>query len=634
MIPSKSNNQHIIENALKEFWNYSSFREKQREIVDSIISRTDTLALLPTGGGKSLCYQLPAILLEGTTIIISPLLALMREQTHELLRRGIPATYISSELDDEQLDEIYQNIRNNSYKLLYISPERLTNNIFLENISNTEISFIAVDEAHCISEWGNDFRPSYQYIKNFREIYPNIPCLALTATASTKVIQEIIEKLKLKNTNLFKKSYKRTNLYLRQTEISDKFQYIYHYLINNDKSGLIYARTRKETKFLSDWLRKMGLDRVDFYHAGLNAIEKHIKQNRWINGDNYVLVSTNAFGMGINKDNVSFVIHLSPPPSIENYYQEVGRAGRGGEDADTVLLWNENELSQIDDQLRNQIASKSDYQKICSCIYSLCRIAEHECPKGFFQLQINKIQSLTKISKQKIVSILKFLHNQEIIYIKEHKSLSFLKLNFDIKYSEILSKNDSFFVEKLSRSLEGISSKTVYFNKQKLAEKMNTDVKNLCINLDNLHKKNLIEYFDGNQAGIKFLQPRNDKILQNKFWIIFYNIQKNKLQKWEEMKFFIKDSSFCKTNLILSYFGENTKKNCNKCSYCLKNNLKISDNNYKNAILNALMHKPMTLDEIYIFLKFYQKDKILEYLKILLDNNKIQMLDYKTYRIR
>jgi len=631
MVSSKYNDQQIIESVLKEFWNYSSFRDQQREIIDSIISSKDTLALLPTGGGKSLCYQLPAILSEGITIVISPLLALMKEQVQDLLNRGIPASYISSEFEDDQLDTIYENLRNNIYKILYISPERLLNKIFLENISNIEISFIAVDEAHCISEWGNDFRPSYQSIRNFRELYPNIPCLALTATASTKVIQEIKEKLNFKNSNTFKKSYKRTNLYIRQIEISDKFQYIHQYLKNIDNSGLIYARTRKETENLSLWLKNMGLEKVDFYHAGLSVKEKQIKQNRWLHGNNFVLISTNAFGMGIDKDNVDFVIHLSPPPSIENYYQEIGRAGRGGQDADTVLLWNENELFQMDDQLNNQIAGKTDYQKICSYIYSFCKIAEHEQPKGFFQLHINKIQTLTKISKQKIISVLRFLHNQEIIFLKEQKSFSSLELKFDIEYLEQLRENDSFFIEKLSRNLEGISSRTVYFNEQKLAEKINVEQKNLNLYLQDLHKRELVNYFDGSQAGIKFLQPRNDKILHNKLWNIFAHIQKNKLRKWEEMKFFIKDSSFCKTKLILAYFGEKTGKNCNKCNYCLKKNININD--YKKAIFETLLHKPMTLDEIYIYLKFYSKDILLENLKNLLDKKQIKMLNYKTYTI-
>jgi len=633
MIPSKSNNHQIIKHTLKQFWNYSDFREQQSEIIDSVLSANDTLALLPTGGGKSLCYQLPALLLDGVTIVISPLLALMKDQVQELLNRGIPATYISSEFDDDQLEMIYQNIKNDDYKLIYVSPERLFNNIFLENISNVKISFIAVDEAHCISEWGNDFRPSYQNIKNFREIYPKIPCLALTATASKKVVQEITEKLKFRNPKVFKKSYERTNLYLRQVELSDKFQYIYQYLKNNENSGLIYARTRKETEYLSDWLKNMGIERVDFYHAGLNPKEKQIKQNRWIRENNFVLVSTNAFGMGIDKENVNFVIHLSPPLSIENYYQEIGRAGRGGQDADTVLLWNENELSQIDDLFRNQMANKTDYIKICSYIYSFCKIAEHECPKVFFQLEINKIHDLTKISRQKIISVLRFLHNQEIVYLKEQKGLSSIELKFDIEYMEHLGENDSFFIEKLSRNLEGITSGTVYFNEEKLAEKMNIELKNLSLNLQNLNKKNIISYFNGNQAGIKFLQPRNDKILQNKLWKSFANIQKNKIQKWEEMKFFIKDSSFCKMNLILAYFGEKYKKKCNKCSYCLNKNIKNDYNSYKNAIFETLMYKSMTLDEIYIYLKFYKKDKILECLKNLLDNGKIRMLSDKTYTL-
>ena len=633
MIPSRSYNEQILDETLKQFWGYDHFRDQQKEIIESVLSSNDTLALLPTGGGKSLCYQLPSLLLEGTTIVISPLLALMKEQVHELNQRGIPAAYLSSEFDDEQEELVYQNLKNEEYKLLYVSPERLTNRNFLENITDTKLSLIAVDEAHCISEWGSDFRPSYQNIKDFRQAYPYLPCLALTATASVKVMQEIQQKLDFKKTNIFKKSYRRDNLYIQIRELSDKYNHILYYLRSNEKSGLIYVRTRKEAEYLSNWLKISGIEQVDYYHAGLPVKEKQIRQNYWLSKNNYTLVSTNAFGMGIDKDNVGFVIHLSPSPSIENYYQEIGRAGRNGQNAETILLWNQSELTQIDDLMRSQLASKTDYQRVCSYVYSFCQVAEHELPEGFFEIQTNKIQNLTKISRPKIVSILRFLHNQEIIYLKESKGMSSLELKFNISEVESLGKKDSFFVEKLSRALDGIATHRTYFREKKLTDKMNVDEQTMRTRLRELHEKGLVDYFDGNSAGIRFLMPRNDKELQNRYWNLFASIQKNKLQKWEEMKFFIKDTSYCKMRLILSYFGEKETENCGKCNYCLTSKMGTSDREYKKIIFEALMRSPMTLDELAVHLKFYPKDELLEHLKILLDRGQVRMLNYKTYTL-
>ncbi|MEH7888139.1 RecQ family ATP-dependent DNA helicase [Elizabethkingia meningoseptica] len=633
MISESFYNEEILDSTLKQFWGYNDFRDQQKEIIRSVLASQDTLALLPTGGGKSLCYQLPALLLEGTALVISPLLALMKEQVQELNARGIPAAYLSSEFDDEQEELIYQNLKNEEYKLLYVSPERLTNRSFLENITDTKLCFIAVDEAHCISEWGSDFRPSYQNIKDFRKDYPYLPCLALTATASVKVMQEIQQKLDFKTPNIYKKSYKRNNLYIQLRELSDKYNHILYYLRSNEKSGLIYVRTRKEAEYLSNWLKISGIEQVDFYHAGLPAKEKQIRQNYWLNQNNYTLVSTNAFGMGIDKDNVGFVIHLSPSPSIENYYQEIGRAGRNGQNAETILLWNKNELTQIDDLLKSQLASKTDYQKVCSYVYSFCQVAEHEQPDGFFEIQTGKIQGLTKVSRPKIVSILRFLHNQEIIYLKESKGLSSLELKFDISEVESLGKNDSFFIEKLARVLDGVATHRTYFRERKLVDKMSTDEQTIRMRLKELHGKGLVDYFDGNSAGIKFLTPRNDKELHYKYWNLFASIQKNKLQKWEEMKYFIQDTSYCKMRLILSYFGEKETDNCGKCSYCLSSNIKTGEKEYKKIIFEALMRAPMTLDELTIYLKFYPKDELLEHLKILLDKNQVRMLNYKTYTL-
>ncbi|NAW51954.1 RecQ family ATP-dependent DNA helicase [Elizabethkingia argentiflava] len=625
--------EHMLEDSLKQFWGYHQFRDQQKDIIQSVLSANDTLALLPTGGGKSLCYQLPALFLEGLVLVISPLLALMKEQVYGLQARGIPAMYLSSELDEEQQDLVYQYMRNGEYKIIYISPERLTNRDFLENISEVRLGLIAVDEAHCISEWGSDFRPSYQNIRKFRKEYPHLPCLALTATASVRVIEEIQQKLELRNLKIYKKSYRRENLYIHFRELADKYNHILYYLRSNEKSGLIYVRTRKEAEHLSNWLKISGIDRVDFYHAGLSIQEKQIRQNYWLNTNNYTLVSTNAFGMGIDKDNVGFVIHQSPSPSIENYYQEIGRAGRNGQEAETILLWNKNELAQMDDLFKSQLASKIDYQKVCSYAYSFCQVAEHEQPEGFFEMQTSKIQTLTKVSRLKIVSVLRFLHNQEIIYLKESKGLSSLELKFDISEFEGLGKNDSFFIEKLSRALDGIATHRTYFREKRLVEKMNLEESIIRMRLRELHQKGFVDYFDGNAAGIKFLLPRNDRDLHTKYWKLFSSIQKNKIQKWEEMKFFIQDSSHCKMRLILAYFGEKHTRDCGKCSYCLAHHRRISDKEYKKIIFEALMRRPMNLDELTIYLKLYPKAELLEQLKSLLDKNQIRMLNYQTYTL-
>ncbi|RZJ42608.1 MAG: ATP-dependent DNA helicase RecQ, partial [Chryseobacterium sp.] len=317
--------QELKNKTLKHFWGYDTFRDSQGDIIDSVIRGNDTLVLLPTGAGKSLCYQLPALLQEGVCLVISPLLALMKDQVNQLKSKGIEAEYLSAELDDFDAEVIYNRCKDGLTKLLYVSPERLTNFHFVQQIEEIQLSFIAVDEAHCISEWGQDFRPSYQNIKDFRKNNPEITCLALTATATPKVLEEIKNKLELNKPNIFQRSFKRDNIKIFSEEISDKYQRIFNILKYAKESGIIYVRTRKDAELLTEFLHRNKINNVDYYHAGLTTKEKNERQNSWNNSDQNVLISTNAFGMGIDKDNVRFVIHFSPSQSIENYYQEIGR---------------------------------------------------------------------------------------------------------------------------------------------------------------------------------------------------------------------------------------------------------------------------------------------------------------------
>lgn len=625
--------QQLKFQTLKHFWGYNHFRDSQEEIIDALISGKDTLALLPTGGGKSLCYQLPALLLNGTCIVISPLLALMKDQVYQLQRNGIEAEYLSSELDDSQTEEILSNCKDGLVKLLYVSPERITNKVFLENLSEITVSFIAVDEAHCISEWGQDFRPSYQNIKVFRQDLPKVPCMALTATATTKVLEEIKNKLDLKNPAIFNKSFKRSNLKIIVNEISNKNEQVLNILRYNNASGIIYVRSRKDAEELSAYLNRNQLENVDFFHAGLAVKEKNAKQRRWTQSNNNVLVATNAFGMGIDKENVRFVIHYSPSQSVENYYQEIGRAGRDGEDSFTYLLWNKQELQNINQILDNQIPTKVEYGKVISYLYSIFLIADHELTEKVFQLNIQRIQNSTKISVAKIKNILNFLHNQEIVFFNNQKSLSSLELQISFDQIDLLPRNDFYFMELLLRNISGLTSGKVMFSELALSKKLGSEVILIKERLKQLQQNNYVEYIDGASASIKFLKHRDDRLLNGKYWELFEQIQKNKIQKWHEMMFFVQDTEFCKMRLILSYFGEKNAKSCGKCSVCEKQSVSVFGKNISSQILEVLQQKPSSVDELAIRLSFFEKESILENLIYLLDSGKIKMLNFRTYTI-
>ncbi|WP_374459921.1 ATP-dependent DNA helicase RecQ [Chryseobacterium taeanense] len=630
---SQEDFQELKFKTLQYFWGYNTFRDAQEAIIDSVINEKDTLVLLPTGAGKSLCYQLPALLKEGTCLIISPLLALMKDQVSQLKSRGIEAEYLSSELDEYDTEGIYDRCKEGLTKMLYISPERLTNKQFLQNIEEIQLSFIAVDEAHCISEWGQDFRPSYQNIKEFRKNNPKIPCLALTATATPKVLDEIKSKLELKDPQVFQKSFKRDNIRIFTEEVSDKFQKIYDILKFNKQSGIVYVRTRKETELLCAFLHKNQLKNVDFFHAGLTTKEKNAKQMIWNNSDGHILISTNAFGMGIDKDNVRFVIHYSPAPSIENYYQEIGRSGRDGQESFAFLLWDKQELSNFDDILKNQTPNKAEFLKILTYLYSIFQVAEFELPEKVFQLNISGIQNFTKLSSAKIKNVLNFLHNQEIIYFNDHKSLSSLQLLMQPDEIDQLPHKDSYFIELMLRTVSGITAHKVMFSEQQVSSKIGVSVHLIKERLKELQQKGYVEYIDGALSSIKFLKPRDERLNNSQYWKLFEHIQKNKIQKWEEMKFYIEDNEYCKMKLILTYFGERKSKNCGKCSVCEKNKESIFGKNISGEILNILTKKPSTIEELSIQLNYHSKENILENLIYLLDSGKVKMLNFRTYAI-
>lgn len=622
----------LKKNALQHFWGFSAFRSNQEEIINTVISGKDALVLLPTGGGKSLCYQLSAILLEGTCLVISPLLSLMKDQVAQLKNRGIEAEFISSDLDEIETETIYNNCRDEITKLLYVSPERLTDPVFLRYLENINLSFIAVDEAHCISEWGQDFRPSYQNIAKFRRNYKNLPCMALTATATPKVLKEIDKKLELKEVQIFQKSFLRNNINIYVDEISNKYERILNLLKFANSSGIIYARTRKETEDLSAYLKSQKRN-ADYFHAGLSTADKNRVQEFWLQSENHVIIATNAFGMGIDKNNVRFVIHLSPSASIENYYQEIGRAGRDGLPSYAFLLWNKSEISDIDDILFNSIPNKKEFLAITSYLYSTFQIAENELPEQTFELKLQNVQNFTKLSFAKIRNILNFLHTQEIIYYKNKKSTSLLELKISSQDLELLPAKDAHFLELLLRNITGLSTYKVSFDEDYLAQKINISKHLIKERIKELQKNNYLEYSDGEAASVTFLKHRNERLMQNSYWSLFEQIQKNKVQKWEEMKFFMQNKDYCKMKLILSYFGEKSTKNCGMCSVCLSKKQSLKPETISNSILNVLEKQNLTFEEISVQLTQFSAEKIMENVILLLDLGKIKMANYKTYTL-
>lgn len=625
--------QKLKLDCLNYFWGHEEFRPLQSEIIDSVLNGKDTQVLLPTGAGKSLCYQLPALLLEGICLVVSPLLALMHDQVTQLKAKGIKAAYLSSELEDSEAEVIYSRCKEGDIKLLYVSPERLRNRLFIENIHEMKFSFMAIDEAHCISEWGQDFRPAYEHLANFRNEFLPIPIIALTATATPQVLKDISEKLSLSSPQIFQQSFRRTNLEITHLVSDNKAEKVFRMVKDLNSSGIIYTRTRKEAENLALFLSSRGIKEVDFFHAGLKSKEKKSKQNKWLHSSSAILVATNAFGMGIDKEDVRFVIHYSPPVAIESYYQEIGRSGRDMLPAMAILLYDPQELDKFDRLLQKQTPRKEDFLRITGFLYSLLQVGEGDLPEGTHQLHFENLLKLSRASNSVVKGILQFLHNQELIYLNDYHSLSSIELNFPAGEFELLPHHDAELIELLLRQLPGISTHRVFFSESTLANKIGIREKELRSKLQELQKSEYIHYIDGGKDSIRFLKHRDERDLEFKWWPLYEKILKNKIQKWEEIKYFIRDTKLCKMQMILRYFGENSRQSCQQCSVCKRSLQEIDDNSIANDLLNILRTAPQTLEQIAVKLAYAKKEEILETLIDELDKGTVKMLNFRTYTI-
>lgn len=627
----------IIHEILLKYWGYSAFRPLQEDIINSVLQGKDTLALMPTGGGKSLCFQVPAMAKEGVCLVISPLIALMKDQVHNLKKRGIIASAIFSGMNKREIDIVLENCIHGKTKFLYLSPERLTTEIFRERVKSMKVSLLAVDEAHCISQWGYDFRPPYLQIAELRELLPDIPILALTATATEEVKKDIQQKLKFKNENVFQKSFERKNLSYavlyeegKLNKMADIFQKV-------KGSGIVYVRNRKKTKEIAEHLQRKKIV-ADFYHAGLDAKIRSDKQDRWINNKTRIMVCTNAFGMGIDKPDVRVVVHLDLPESLEAYYQEAGRAGRDEKKSYAVLFYTDSDKFELERKLKENFSPIEEIKQVYQALGNYFQIAIGAGAGESFDFEIADFCNTYKFKPSLVFNSIKILEQNNLIATTDSvfiPSRAMLTVNKNELYQfELENKKFEPIIKVILRSYEGVFENFTPINETELARILKTEKTEVADLLHKLHEYGIIHYAPvKNKPQIVFLLPREDKKYLNINKEFLEERKKVYEKKIKSVIRFSSEKTICRSSMLLEYFGEKNISHCRICDVCLKRNkLELNDSefeNIQNEIKNILSVKPMGLHEIVGSIGKYREDKVLKTIQWLRDNRYLTLNEDK-----
>ncbi|MDO9261384.1 MAG: ATP-dependent DNA helicase RecQ [Flavobacteriaceae bacterium] len=616
---------------LKEYWNFSTFREPQEAIIKSVIENHNTIALLPTGGGKSLCYQIPTLLSDGICIVITPLIALMQDQIYHLENKGIKAVLLSSQLSNSEINIIFDNLHFGNYKFLYLSPEKLQSEFIQEKIKNLPVSFVAVDEAHCISEWGHDFRPSYLKIAVLKELHPQVPFIALTATATPLVLKDIIQYLGFDHPKVFKKSFYRDNLAYQIYHLEDKLSKLKLILQKVSAPTIIYVQSRKMTKELSVKLHNFGF-KSNFYHGGLTVEQKQNALNKWVQEETSIMVATNAFGMGIDKSNVRVVIHLSIPSSIENYIQEAGRAGRDGKKSFSIVLVDESNYEQSEQQLLKTLPSVSFVKDCYFKLNQYFKIPYGDWIQEPVSLDLDAFCNQYNLHKNKVFYGLKMLENVEILQLDENfnrKSIvTFLANHHEIfnyiDHNETLGK----LLQLLLRTYGGIIDFPSNINETSLAKKLGISVDLIHQQLLKLTEDEMINYIPANiHLQLTFLVPReDDRTINLKSAQI---IQRNDLKKrkFETIVQFLKNNTDCRNQQLLHYFGEENPIKCGICDVCLNENspkIEITTKDIEQQLIKILAVTPKSIHELMDIFSINQK-KMADILHLMIEKDLISL---------
>ncbi len=617
---------------LLKYWGYSEFRPLQEDIIRSVVEdRKDTLALMPTGGGKSITFQVPSLAQEGICLVITPLIALMKDQVERLRKLGIKAMAIHSGMKKREIDVALDNCIFGNYKFLYISPERIEAAIFKARVQKMKVNLVTVDEAHCISQWGYDFRPSYLKIVTLREyLSPQPPFLALTATATPDVIGDIQDKLAFKIKNVLWKSFERKNLVYLVRETENKQKYLLKTLSQVNSAGIIYTRSRKRTREIAEMLLKYQIS-ADYYHAGLEHDERAQKQESWQEGRKRIMVATNAFGMGIDKADVRFVIHYDVPDNIESYFQEAGRAGRDGKKSYPVLLYNDSDRVKAKQRIKNNFPEIREIKAVYEALGNYFQIPIEGGKNQAFDFNVADFASTFHFSYMTIYNSIDFLQKEGYIELTDelsNRSKIHFWVNRDDLYNFQLSRAEyDIFIKLLLRSYTGVFTDYVNIDERYLARRVNTSVEVIYKYLQQLKKFKILDYIPYKKSPMivyteERLDKRNLHISREK-----YKERKELyIRKLHRMIRYATNTTQCRSRFLLEYFGETDAHRCGQCDVCTRRNeLQLSEmefdtirNEIKSHLEEVLLSSEQLVDRI-----DRSEDKVIKVIDWLLDNREL-----------
>jgi ATP-dependent DNA helicase RecQ len=622
-----------IHEILKQYWGYNTFRPLQEDIINSVLDGKDTLALMPTGGGKSLCYQVPAMAMPGLCLVISPLIALMKDQVENVRKKGITAFAIFSGMSRKEVINTFKVASESNCKFLYVSPERLETSLFKEYLPGLPVNLIAVDEAHCISQWGYDFRPPYLRIAALRKELHDIPFLALTASATPDVQQDICEKLEFTNHRVFRQSFERPNLSYSTFPVESKINKILEVLQKVPGSSIIYCKSRKRTREISELLQLQQLS-ADFYHAGLPQDERNKKQEAWINNAKRIIVCTNAFGMGIDKPDVRAVIHADVPDCLENYYQEAGRAGRDGKTSYAVLLYDKRDLYELEEMASLRFPMLEDIRNVYQAVANYLQIPTGTGEGQYFDFDIADFLRKFKITSHIALYSLKAMEQEDWLAFNEQVFLS-ASVMFTTSKHELndFEKNNPALepiIKTLLRAYEGIFDHTTSISEKIIASLVKKELDMVKKELHQLQQSGIIAYQPQKDTPQLLFIRNRVKAEDISINMVSYNKRKERFQKrMKQMVEYVNEEGQCRSRMIGTYFGDEQIKPCGICDNCLKQKaIRFSSEEFEllqHRIINMVKYDSIHTKELMQKLKDIKKEKAWRVLEFLQAENKIQV---------
>ena len=615
---------------LQQYWGYPSFRPLQEDIVDSVMAGKDTLALLPTGGGKSICFQVPAMAMEGLCLVITPLIALMKDQVAHLVDKGIPAAAIYSGMHPDALELAYNQAAYGRLKFLYVSPERLQTNAFIEALRKMKVCLLAVDESHCISQWGYDFRPPYLKIADIRPYMPKTPVLALTATATAKVVDDIQFRLGFKQKNVFQSSFERKNVTYNVYHEADKYSVLRRKLeAMKEGSAIVYVRNRKRTQVIADWLNSVGIS-ATFYHAGLDAKTRDQRQDLWMKGKVKVIAATNAFGMGIDKPDVRLVIHIDLPDSIEAYFQEAGRAGRDLKPSEAFLLVSPADIKKLQENLTQSFPELDRIKLIYNALGNYFSIPVGAGENVSYPFVIGDFANRYGFSIIEVFHTLKILEKEGFLVLSDsfdEPSKVMIKASRDDIYGfQVNNPQYSELVKYMLRSLPGVMSDFVKVNEEMMAKKIGVPVEKVIEQLKKLEAYNFLSYAPRNdKPQILFLSEFVDAKHFGLSKENYYDRKKDAEERVKAVVDFVNNDEECRSVQLLRYFNEKTRKTCGRCDVCQKQQHRVPYDAIENRVRSVLSEEMMPMDEILSQCSDFEESQVLDAIRFLVDNEVLQV---------